>query len=259
MKPSTIYSIPHPGIRKQLTTAIEQGCQQSSRHPQLFFRADDIGVPSKNFFLLIECFKKHSLPLCLATVPTWTTRRRLSELQKETGNKGTQWCWHQHGRRHLNYETSGKKQEFGPARTEDDIQASLSQGKKRLEGLLGTEFCPVFTPPWNRCSSATLEALPKLGFKALSRSRGATPRSAASFPDFQVNVDLHTRKSTSALLDMGQLLLELESSLASGRCGIMIHHQRMNSAAFAFLDLLLELLQNYPTIEPINFAEMVSK
>lgn len=258
MNISSIYSIHHPDIKAQLTTVIEKGCQQAGKHPLLFFRADDIGVPSQKFFQLIDCFKKHKFPLCLATVPTWTTKKRLTELQKQTGKNSTQWCWHQHGRQHRNFEPSGKKQEFGPTRTTEDIQKSLQQGKTRLEGLLHTEFTPIFTPPWNRCSETTLTALPKLGFSAISRSRGATPKSPADFPDFQVNVDLHTRKEVSPLVGMAKLLSEVESGLASGRCGIMIHHQRMNKASFIFLDLLLGLLQSNCSIAPVHFGEMIS-
>ncbi len=258
MKTSAIYTSPHSDIERKLTTTIERGCSQSATRPLLFFRADDIGVPSRNFFLLIDSFKKHNLPLCLATVPTWATRKRLTELQNQTGKNNSQWCWHQHGRKHLNFESSGKKQEFGPARTEMQISTSLQQGKKRLDGLLGSELFPVFTPPWNRCSATTLAALPELGFKAISRSRGASPKSAVDFPDFQVNVDLHTRKDPSPAYGMERLLTEIENSLASGRCGIMIHHQRMNRAAFAFLDLLLGCLQSHLAIEPVHFGEMIS-
>jgi len=256
--PSAIYSVNHPDLKTKIAAKIEQGTKQSVTPPIVFFRADDIGIVSKNFIQLIDCFKKHKLPLCLATAPSWTTQKRLTELQKHTGVESTQWCWHQHGRLHLNFEPTGKKQEFGPSRTKEEIRTSLQKGRNRLESLLGSEFFPVFTPPWNRCGASTFDALAELGFKAISRSKGALPKSPANLPDFQVNVDLHTRKEISPTLGMDNLLTELEQGLASGRCGIMLHHQRMNEAAFELLDLILELIKNHPRLLHVHFGEMIA-
>jgi hypothetical protein len=222
----------------------------------VFFRADDIGIPSPRFGQLIECFKKHNLPLCLATVPSWLTEQRLKDLRQITGKNNPQWCWHQHGRVHRNFEKDGKKQEFGPARTKNDIHTSLSKGRKRLEQLLDKDFHPVFTPPWNRCSSDTLQALADLGFKAVSRSKGARPETLAKLPDFQVNVDLHTRKEIDPQLALDNLLLELEQGFVSGLCGIMIHHQRMNRAALELLDLLLGIIKCNRKLVPVHFADL---
>ncbi|MCP4343857.1 MAG: polysaccharide deacetylase family protein, partial [Desulfobulbaceae bacterium] len=213
-------------------------------------------IPSANFHKLIECFKKHNLPLCLATVASWLTEQRLKDLNQITGKNNSQWCWHQHGRVHRNFEKDGKKQEFGPARTQNDVQSSLSKGRDRLEQLLDKDFHPVFTPPWNRCSSDTLQALADLGFKAVSRSKGARPETLTNLPDFQVNVDLHTRKEILPELALDNLLKELEQGFVSGLCGIMIHHQRMNRSAFELLDLLLGIIKNHRKIAPVHFADL---
>jgi len=53
-------------------------------------------------------------------------------------------------------------------------------------------------------------------------------------------VDLHTRKDRSASLGWDNLYAEMTTAIADGFCGIMIHHQRMNDHALAFLDTLLE-------------------
>ena len=131
------------------------------------------------------------------------------------------------------------------------------KGKKRLEQLLDLDFQPVFTPPWNRCSSDTLEALADLGFKAVSRSRGARPETLPHLPDFQVNVDLHTRKEAEPHRALKNLITEIEQGLASGLCGIMIHHQRMNGAALELLDILLSAIKNNQFLLPVHFGDLL--
>jgi hypothetical protein len=253
---SSLYSARHLGFGEKIATRLERGCCRSASRPLVFFRADDIGIPSAGFSQLIACFQKHKVPLCLATVPAWLTAKRLQELHRLTGKNNKQWCWHQHGRIHRNFEQTGKKQEFGPARPREEIYASLSQGKKRLEQLLAADFHPVFTPPWNRCTSDTLQALTELEFRAVSRSKGARPEPPAHLPDYQVNVDLHTRKESDPQLCADNFLTELEQGLASGLCGIMIHHQRMNRSAFELLDLLLGSIKNNRKLTTVHFGDL---
>lgn len=256
---SSLYFRSHDDAAARLARRIELGCERATGQPLVFFRADDIAIPSRSFADFIAIFRKYSIPLCLATVPTWLNEKRLAELHLVTGTATDQWCWHQHGYVHHNFEQSGKKQEFGPARGPAELRKSLAQGRNRLLRLLGRDLCPVFTPPWNRCGEATLQALVDLGFKAISRSRGAHPAAPAALPDFQVQVDLHTRKEPSPELAFAALLNELEDGLASGRCGIMIHHQRMNSKALQLLDELLAHIRNHRAIVPVHFGDLLKE
>lgn len=257
-KPSAkIYRSGLVDVEKRISLAIEKGSRKSKTAPMVFFRADDIGIPSNEFTHLIDRFRKHQMPLCLATVPTWLTAHRLSALQKITGGSKEQWYWHQHGYLHRNFEQQGKNQEFGPARSYSDITSSLEKGKIRLDHLLGTLNQPVFTPPWNRCSQETLQSLEMLNFNAISRSRGAKPPTVQSLPDFQVNVDLHTRKESSSEQGFQNLLAEIEQALASGRCGVMLHHQRMNARAVQFLDTLLQCFKKEPGIFFVHFGDLL--
>jgi hypothetical protein len=258
IKPSSpLYTIRHNDAGRKIADAIDRGCSRSVSRPLVFFRADDIGIPSLRFTQLIHCFQKYSLPLCLATVPAWLTEKRLGELRQVTGTATNQWCWHQHGQVHRNFEREGKKQEFGPARPPERIRRCLSQGRRRLEQLFAGDFLPVFTPPWNRCGEATLQALVDLGFAALSRNFGARPETLPGLPDFQVNVDLHTRKESIPPLSFATLLREIEEGFGSGRCGIMIHHQRMNDQALELLDLFLETIAGNRHVLPVHFGDLV--
>jgi len=122
---------------------------------------------------------------------------------------------------------------------------------------MGEDFYPVFTAPWNRCSSTTLELLVELGYHAVSRSRGSLPPPPDGLPDFQVNVDLHTRKELEAEEGWNGLFGDLKGALLSGLCGIMIHHQRMNGAAFAFLEVLLQKLSSHQSLPIVHFKDLV--
>lgn len=257
MRPAKLYQGPLAKLEEQLAEAIASGCAQHPGPIALFWRADDIGYPSASFSALIQAFQHHAMPLCLATVPSWLTADSLHQLRRVTGYDDDQWCWHQHGRSHRNYETIGKKQEFGPARTEAAIRGDIHQGKARLKTLLGGAFQPFFTPPWNRCSQETLTILEEEGFKGISRYRGALPPSPATLPDIAMNIDLHTSRAESQEEAWQQLRRELVAGLASGHCGIMLHHQRMNHHALNLLHILLRLLAAAPQISPRLFSTRI--
>lgn len=256
---SPLYLKNHDDAATQIASRIDAGIRRARVTPLVFFRADDIAIPSRSFAAFIALFRNHSMPLCLATVPTWLNDTRLAELRRLTGPATGQWCWHQHGYLHRNFEPAGKKQEFGPARPPAELHRSLVQGHDRLVRLLGHDFCPVFTPPWNRCGEATLQALADLGFAAVSRSQGARPAAPPALAEFPVQVDLHTRKEPSADLAFAALLHELEEGLASGRCGIMIHHQRMNVHALQLLDTLLAQIKRNRGIIPVHFGDLLKE
>jgi hypothetical protein len=169
------------------------------------------------------------------------------------------WCWHQHGWNHSNHEAGGRKCEFGPSRDSGAIQQDLARGRRRLADLMGELFLPVFTPPWNRCSQATLDALLEQGFHAVSRSASANPVAPPGLPDLAVNVDLHTRRENNAPRGWSAVLQEISRAAAGGRIGFMIHHQRMNDSAFAFLELLLDELRTYPAIRCVTFRDILGE
>lgn len=240
-----------------LQRAIAKGLANGSGEAQLFFRADDIGVPGAQFKLLIKGFKKNNLPLCLAVVPTWLTDTRFATLQGLTAKASSQWCWHQHGWLHKNHEKAGKKQEFGPGRPAYQQVRDLENGRNRLAQIMGKTFSPFFTPPWNRCSLDTLHGLHDLGFHAVSRSKNAQPFSPPKLPDLQINIDLHTRKEADPRLCLHNLLQELEQGISNGIGGIMIHHQRMNQASFDFLELLLNCIKSTPHLHSVSFQDLL--
>jgi Uncharacterized protein conserved in bacteria (DUF2334) len=253
---SRIWQRVFPDLRERIETCIASAGSHANGPVSVFFRADDVGVPGKRLKRLMSLFASEKAPLSLAVVPAWLTRARWKYLKANAAGMVSSWCWYQHGWRHINYESQGKKQEFGPSRTSAAVREDISKGRRRLEALMGSDFYPIFTPPWNRCTLTTLKTLKALGFHAVSRSQNSRPPALEYFPDFQVTVDLHTRKAIDPSADMTSLLEELSGAISTNICGIMIHHQRMNDNAFSFLQHLIGALMETNGIQLVTLKEM---
>ena len=179
---SSLYKTEITGLRPLLAEAVEKGLSRTSSSPaQVFFRADDIGVPSRSFSQMIEVFKAYNTPLCLAFVPSWLTSTRWQTMRRSMDGASL-FCCHQHGWKHTNHELHEKKQEFGDSRTEEEINHDLKRGRDRLAEIIGDNFFPFFTPPWNRCGDKTLNCLRRLNFKGISRSSKASPSASPRGP-----------------------------------------------------------------------------
>ncbi|SMC17713.1 Polysaccharide deacetylase [Desulfacinum hydrothermale DSM 13146] len=233
-------------------TRLEAACRfsGSGQTPALFFRADDIGAGGRAFRALCDLFRKHGVPLALAVVPAWLSQSRVEQLFQSAPLEEDLWGWHQHGWRHVNWQKTGKKSEFGEQRPLDKQWKDIWQGSHKMKEIFGERTLPVFTPPWNRFSEATLMVLEQLGFKAISTTEPLPRNSKAAkgLINLRIFVDLHTRKGPDPEEDFDKLLRELSAALTrKDPVGIMIHHQRMTSFAFEFLDAFLEIVrQNQP-------------
>jgi hypothetical protein len=256
MTPSALWQAPLPpdiGLRlAQLLAPAGTG----EKPVEVFFRADDFGRIDRHCIPLLQLFSRHNMPLCPAVVPAWLSPESWQKLRLPA-NRPENFCWHQHGFAHVNHERTGKKNEFGDSRSRDEIRAEISGGRKRLEEIIGEEFLPVFTPPWNRCSSITMEILHAEGFRALSRSTNVRPKPPPGLPDLAVNIDLHTRRETDPAQGLDNLLTECVQALQGGRMGFMIHHQRMNDTGFAFLELLFAAIKAAPGLRCITWRDLL--
>ncbi len=255
---STLWRFLPPDLSSRMDCCFSAALEKvDSKAPgYVFFRADDVAVPGANFIRLMDLFTRYRVPLCLAVVPAWLTQARWRHLKRIGQKAPSLWCWHQHGWRHVNHEPEGKKQEFGPSRPSLKIRDDLIRGKNRLQTLMEGSFSPFFTPPWNRCDPKTMGMLKELNFRAVSRSKKSVPPSPDGLPDFAVGVDLHTRKEGHPLWGWECLFSELGSALSQGPCGIMIHHQRMNEAAFVFLEIFIQGLIQQRRFHLVHFIDL---
>jgi hypothetical protein len=259
--PAALWQHIPDDINRRLHLCLDQVVTELSQRDSsvVFFRADDVAVPGREFTRLVDIFGKHQVPLTLAVVPAWLTESRWQRILELCGRDHSLWCWIQHGWRHCNHEPQGRRLEFGPSRSFSRKRKDLQTGFQRLSRLLDDAFTPAFTPPWNRCDSETLQALTELGYQALSRNLGAQPPAPVSLTEYPVGVDLHTRKENDGESGWQNFLVELKESLGKGFCGIMIHHQRMNNAAFDFMELLLSELKRSNLARLVHVGTLVKE
>ena len=128
-----------------------------------------------------------------------------------------------------------------------------------MEREFPDRFHAVFTPPWNRCTEDTLVALDQLGFRVLSRSRGHAAATGHRFREFPITIDLFRWKGGVALRPTNEILTDLVGQIDEGvTIGLMLHHQVMDSDAFAFLGGLLDELIRYPVVRFHTFRSLMS-
>ncbi|ROR03075.1 polysaccharide deacetylase family protein [Desulfosoma caldarium] len=255
---SALWRSPLPHWRERLEDLVQR--LPSGNKARLFFRADDIGAAGYSFDALCALFREHGVPLALAVVPAWLTETRTARILASAPLHENLWGWHQHGWRHVNWQKTGKKAEFGHQRPLEKQWRDIWRGNMKLLNIFQDRLLPVFTPPWNRCSATTLEVLAQLGFQAVS-TMDPLPKAGKNkgrLKNLRIAVDLHTRKHEDGPADYAALLQELRAALNKDTpAGIMIHHQRMTSFAFTFLDELLRQLRLSEKVEFLSFQDLL--
>ena len=256
---SSVWKAPLPGWREMLNETSAK--MASAGLPPIFFRADDIGAASKAFDALCRLFRFYQVPLALAVVPAWLSEARQEKLFHAAPVNEELWNWHQHGWRHINWQKSGSKCEFGSDRAAERQHEDILNGRIKMERIFGPNFVAVFTPPWNGFSTATLRILHNLDFKGISAMDPFPPgvKSRYGIQHLPVRLDLHTRKAKDPAGDFALLMDQFTGlSKMKGRTGIMIHHQRMTPFAFEFLDRMIYNLKYVIKARFCSFKEMLN-
>ena len=188
-----------------------------------------------------------AVPVNLAVIPAAVTpdlARHLLARHESSGPLAV----HQHGLAHANHEPSGRPCEFGPSRTRDQQRSDIEAGQRRLAALLGPLSTPIFSPPWNRCTSETVDCLVELGFRALSRDATAEAIPSCGLVEIDVTIDWLEARAGAAL-EHARLAELLATSASRGRpVGVMLHHERMDAADHLALEELLRLLVRHPQL-----------
>jgi hypothetical protein len=227
-------------LRNLLRTALDE----APAPVEVFFRDDDAGWGDERLLELIARFEATGLPLDLAVIPAELTPRLAETLRERPVGL------HQHGYAHVNHQREGRRGEFGSDRSRAQQQDDIARGRERLRELLGDRLDPFFTPPWNRCTRDTGEALVALGFAALSREHRAEP--LGLLPEVSVHLDV-------ARLTPEELDARFAAHVrAGGPVGVMFHHAVMEDADLGRAAALLELLASHANVAPRTLAELVA-
>ena len=201
-----IWQSPVEGWQDKLALALKRA--PGNHQPVVFFRADDIGAGGRAFETMCRIFRENGVPLGMAVVPAWLSDVRKVQLFQSAPLDEPFWGWHQHGWRHVNWQRTGKKSEFGEHRPFEKQWRDIWQGQQKMLDIFGERFIQVFTPPWNRLSNPTLRIVQDLGFKGVSLT-GTFPRNLKPpivLSNLRIQVDLHTRKAKDGSADFGALL-----------------------------------------------------
>lgn len=225
-------------LRQSLERATQQG-----RTVQFWLRDDDAVAPSPALDRLLGLTDRHSAPLTLAVIPE-ETGLPLADLLSRFPLADVA----VHGWSHRNYAGAGeKKQELGAHRPVGTVTGELAAGFEKLSDLHGGRFVPMLVPPWNRIAPGVVEALPELGFTALSTFGPETPGPLAMLNTHVDLIDWHGSRGGRPLETlMGEVAALIEADETPAAIGILGHHLVHDDAAWDFLDTLFSMTADHP-------------
>jgi hypothetical protein len=228
---------------------LRRALDSAARPVDFFFRDDDAGWCDERLFALLDLFERRQLPIDVAAIPRAMTAALASELRARVTAAPGRLAVHQHGFAHVNHEREGRKCEFGPSRPRELQRQDIESGRRILSEEYGLHTGNIFTPPWNRCTEATGEALLASGFRVLSRDATARPLGVAGLYELPVRFDWFARRKgvRLGLEESGALLAETASGGASP-VGVMFHHELMDEGELGRADELLALLAAHTNV-----------
>ncbi len=225
----------------------DAGCEAS-----FWWRDDDTIAPTAALDRLADLGAAHRVPISIAVIPAdmrpglaeWLQSRPLITVL-------------QHGYTHQNHARPGqRKLELGGDLDANQASDNLMRGLRRLQDEVGTHFCPVLVPPWNRVDAGLIEVLPAIGFCGISTTRARLEANPA--PGLlQVNTHLdpvHWRHD-GGFIGIYPALAQLVQHLGARRLGyrdadeptgILTHHLVQNESVWRFCDDLLRFLNAHP-------------
>ncbi len=228
-----------------------------SKPLKVFFRDDDGGWSNDQMDQLCEWFYQRRLPLDVAVIPKALDKESVSVLGKWLQTEGADIHLHQHGYSHGNHQSAGRGCEFGSDRNYQQQLNDIINGKSILEATFSSQIEPIFTPPWNRCTSETVMALNRAGIKYLSRITGSTDLGSLGAVE-PIDVSIDWLKSKKGIRLSGEPLIQYivsQFETAASTVGIMLHHQHMHTDELELLDQCIHVLKQS---EKIEFGSMLT-
>ncbi|MGV1916427.1 polysaccharide deacetylase family protein [uncultured Agrobacterium sp.] len=223
----------------------------------LWLRDDDATEPTSALDQLLALSDRYAVPMTLAVIPEPTgdaLARRLDSAEKIDVAV--------HGWAHRNHAgPNEKKRELGLHRPKDTVLAELQSGFEKLQNLYPGRFVPMLVPPWNRIDPEIVDALPSLGYQALSVYG---PEKAAPIHLLNTHVDIIDWRGTRGGKDHDLLFAETAERIVVAEqeartTGILTHHLDHDEAAWAFFDRLFTLTANHPGCRWRSAGSLVEK
>ena len=222
----------------------------------VFFRDDDGGWANEQLALLCDVMMHYRVPLDIAMIPSEATIATRAVIERYgVANPGLLGV-HQHGFAHENHEAHDRNCEFGSARTFAQQIRDIEQGRVRLQALFGESLQPIFTPPWNRCVQATVDALTQLRFVGLSRIHGSSELATFDLRSLDVAIDWQKRKLGKRLSWSEFCLYAQKQFLSNDQVGVMLHHEHMDARERAQLRRFIEMLLTLPQVQMCSMAQL---
>lgn len=219
------------------------------RQVQVFFRDDDVTSDEPELHRLLALFVERYLPVTPGVIPALLTEQCSQQLRQIHSSTAGRIEPVQHGWAHLNHELTGRKCEFGLSRTYAEQLADIARGQERMQAAFGEQAFSAFIPPWNRCTDETLRALDALRFRVLSRD-SRVPVTGYNFRDISTTIDIFDWSGGALLKPTQEIIRQLcVQCRERDTIGVLLHHQVMQNDAFAFLTILLDVLQAAPAVE----------
>jgi hypothetical protein len=116
-----------------------------------------------------------------------------------------------------------------------------------LLDMFGPRLDSIFTPPWNRCTSATGAGIKDAGIAVLSRDATAAPLGVDGIAELPIAIDWFA-KSAGHRLTRDEWGVRLARAIDSARApfGLMLHHAVMDSDEQRDWGSLLQVLARHP-------------
>lgn len=251
----------------------------------IFLRNDDVRESlDKELIKLTELSIKHNFPISHAVEPANVSGEVVEWLLDVKRNNPTLIEIIQHGYDHNN-RNPHLKREFGGNRTFTDQFNTIQKGRELMDLHFGDLWSPVFTFPYGTYNEATLTAIEKSGYKAISgkisfttknklknlvgRNLGrdflfnkkisyhSSKRRRFSFYEFSVSANLiktYLDKSSAIHFSAKEVLHQIDEAAShTDKIGILFHH-RFHTGQFNSIDEILSIIkEKYTGSTIMNF------
>jgi hypothetical protein len=239
--------------------------EEAGKVATLWWRDDDAVAPTARLGRLLSIAS--GVPVSLAVVPA-DAEQELAQWFAEYLHSAPRRSVTvlQHGWRHLNHSSVGKKSEFPAERSTSEMASELAAGRARLSDLFGARAQPVLVPPWNRFDDSLLGLLARCGLTGISRARARSGSlRALGIIEVNIHVDLVAWKEGRGFIGedaaLGGLVEHLRARRLRAACadeptGILTHHLVQDQATDAFLDQLITVSVAHPAVLWLDASEI---